>query len=151
MIQIIRLTCFSLICLGFIGGCQSQPAKQAALKPAPLAVFKHETVWIQTSALNPANNFAIQNFNTKLKSRLKMYGAQQIKTDETSHSQADGIVIISKIDLANTESTYELSILRKDRELISQTYSQSSEGDQIAINNFLMSIHQIIERADTYF
>lgn len=80
-----------------------------------------------------------------------MYGAKQIKTDETSHSQLDGIVIISKIDLASPNSAYALSILRKDRELISQTYSKSAEGEQLAINNFLMSIHQIIERADTYF
>ncbi len=80
-----------------------------------------------------------------------MYGAKQIKTDKESHSQADGIVIISKIDLASPNRTYALSILRKDRELISQTYSKSAEGDQLAINNFLMSIHQIVERADTFF
>ncbi|KXJ52244.1 MAG: hypothetical protein AXW15_03810 [Neptuniibacter sp. Phe_28] len=147
----IKQSLYFLLLLSLLTGCQSQATKAPPLAPAPLAVFAHETVWLTTSSANTAKSQQIKRFNLKLKDRLKMYGAHNIKTVNPANQPTDGLIIVSQINTDSDERTYQLSILRKNRELIRGTYPNTPEGDEVAISQFLMSIHQKIVTAGTYF
>ena len=151
MIQIIRWICFSFLISSLIMGCQSQQTNKQPLSPSHLAVFQHETVWLDTSTSSISGSKKIRSFNEKLKARLKMYGANQIKARNWTGKAPEGLVIITTIPPKNSKHGYQLTILRKNRELISESYPNINEGEQLAINGFLMSIHKKIINAESYF
>lgn len=130
-------------------GCQSQTIKPTNLVPARLAVFQKETVWLHTS---PANAQKAQTFNNKLKTRLALYGAKDIRTLDPSESPLTGLIIQSRIAPLNGQLRYQMRISRNQRELISADYPvKLTNSDQLAINDFLSSIHYKIINADQYF
>jgi len=79
-----------------------------------------------------------------------MYGANNVQTINKASPSNKGLIIISKINTDNEEDAYQLSILRENRELIRGSYPNTPEGEEVAINKFLMSIHQKIVNADKY-
>jgi len=132
-----------------LSGCQSQPTKPLNLEPASLAVFQKETVWLDTSPANVRKN---QTFNNKLKARLVLYGATDIRTIDSSESPLTGLIIHSRIIPLNGHQRYQMRISRNQRELISVNYPATlANSDQLAINDFLSSIHYKIINADQYF
>jgi hypothetical protein len=141
MIQI-KSPLYFLLLLGILTGCQSHSVKELPLTPQPLAVFTHEIVWLTTSTSNTSQKQQVNSFNLKLKDRLKMYGANNVQTINKASPSNKGLIIISKINTDNEEDAYQLSILRENRELIRGSYPNTPEGEEVAINKFLMSIHQ---------
>ncbi|WP_415911763.1 hypothetical protein [Neptuniibacter sp. QD37_11] len=138
-----------LLFLVILSGCQSQPTKPINLAPAKLAVFQKEQVWLDTNATSTHNE---QTFNNKLKTRLALYGAEDIRTLGSSQSPKTGQVIQSRVIPFNGRQRYQMRISRNQRELISADYPISStNSDQLAINDFLSSIHHKIINADQYF
>lgn len=131
-------------------GCQSQPTKKQPTAPQHLAVFKQETIWLITSSTK-SNTTQIHHFNDQLKARLKLYGATKIVSSTHPPSETQGLRITSKINNSNPESKYQLTVSRRSRELISESYPNSESGADLAINQFLMLIHQKIAQAETFF
>lgn len=133
-----------------IAGCQSQPAIKQPITPQHLAVFKQETIWLITSSTR-SNVTQVKHFNEQLKDRLKLYGATKIVFATQPPSDKQGLSITSQINNATPETQYHLTVSRRSRELISESYPNSGSGADLAINQFLMLIHQKIEQADSYF
>lgn len=143
---------YSLLLILLISGCQSTAQQHQTLLPSPLAVFKHEKIWLATHIPASQNQHLIAQFNHKLEKRLSLYGAKNIQTLTDSNLPNTGLVINSAIVSKGGLPVYQMTIYRRQRELIAESYPANiADSDEKAINQFLASIHYKIATANQLF
>ena len=134
-------------CVFFLTACNSQPPKHQTLTPQPLPVFQRESVNISTDIAPGINGISTQEFNQQLSQRLRLYGANQI-TEDTKVTT--GLQIETHIRQENDARTYEMTIYRQNRPLVSESFTAPASSE-IAINGFLNQIHLLIANANSFF